>query len=220
MDASTAPAPSPRIVRPAWFWGGVCLAATVLPGLLSQAMLGVALSRALGYVGEVLWCAAFVLFALGRDSTVARRGLGIVALCALGAWPLVAGAAVPALPIFSNNDPRDFAGAVLTSVTIGLIPAILALVAVVQVWRADALPRAFRWAPTAALVLCVIPDAVQYMPFVFVSPTVASAVLSVLVLCRVVALVGLGVVAIVAGMQPRTVAPVSVYSSSGSDGPQ
>jgi len=201
------------MVRPTWVWGGICLVASVVPGLLWQATTVIGVSRALGYLGEVLWCAAFVLFALGRDSVVARRWLGVVALCALGVWPLVAGVAVPALPVFSDGT-GDLAGAILTAVTIGLIPVVFALVAVVQVWRAAAIPRAFRWVPTIALVLCVVPASLQYMPFVLTSPASIAVMASMLPLFRVVAIVGLGVVAIVAGLQPRTAAPVAVYSSS------
>lgn len=215
MDAPAAAPRAVRMVRPTWVWGGICLAASVVPALLWQATVMPGVSRVVGYVGELLWCAAFVLFAVGRDSVVARRALGTVTLLALAIWPALVPIVVPALPVFSagTGDPL---GAYLTGVVVGLIPVVLALIAVVQVWRSRVVPRAFRWAPAAALVLCVVPGVIASMPFLVpATQNGLSAVVSLMAVSRTVALIGLGVVAIVAGLQPRTVAPVRVFSSSG-----
>ncbi|UUT35699.1 hypothetical protein [Microbacterium elymi] len=52
-------------------------------------------SGVLDVAGAALWCAAFVLFAIGRDSVVARRMLGMIMLIGLGVWPLRCAASCP-----------------------------------------------------------------------------------------------------------------------------
>ncbi|UUT35698.1 hypothetical protein [Microbacterium elymi] len=110
----------------------------------------------------------------------------------------------------ANEDARAIVG-----IVIELVPVVLAVVAVVQVWRAGVVPRAFGWIPAIALALCVVPALVQYAVFATPAFATGDAILaygSVLILCRTVALVGLGVVAIVAGLQARAAASgVPVY---------
>jgi len=72
--------------------------------------------------------------------------------------------------------------------------------------------------PLIALVLCVVPPLGQYAAGGILLSMDTSALFAygaLMLVCRTVALIGLGVVAIVAGLQPRATAPVSVYSSSG-----
>ncbi|WP_029146327.1 hypothetical protein [Microbacterium luticocti] len=211
MDASGSTPRSVRMTRPTWVWGGICLAGSAVPGLLWQTTMVLGASAAATYLGELLWCAAFVLFAVRRDSVVGRRVSGMVALFALAIWPVLATVVVPALPVFSAAG-GDLFGAILTSAALGLVPVALALIAVVQVWRADVVPRGFRWVPTVALVLCTVPGIIPYLPLLTVQTSNGLAAIAGLgTVCRTVGVVGLGVIAIIAGTQPRPVASVAVY---------
>ena len=219
MDA-TSPTPHiARMVRPTWVWGGICLAASAVPGLLWQAIAPLGVTAVVAFVADALWCAALVLFAIGRDSIVARRIGGTIVLCALAVWPLLVRVVAPMIPLLNAPVDRDNEDAkAIVWISLQLVPVVLAVIAVVLVWRAAAIPRIYRFMPLIALVLCVVPPLGQYAAGGILLSMDTSALFAygaLMLVCRTVALIGLGVVAIVAGLQPRATAPVPVYSSSG-----
>jgi len=121
-----------------------------------------------------------------------------------------------------------------------VVPLAAAIVAVVQIARAGAVPHRMRWLPLIALVVVALPQVAQqivgvaflltanrtltggYVPTTDPLMMVSMDVLGPLgVLCTVVAVGGLGVVAIVAGLEPRRSAEASVPVFSSTDaGPQ
>ncbi|QAY60667.1 hypothetical protein ET475_12180 [Microbacterium protaetiae] len=101
-----------------------------------------------------------------------------------------------------------------------LIPVAAALIAAVDVFRGERVPRGFRAMPLVAVGLCVVPPVifqVLLVPGAF-SSGVALGLLPTLselaTLCRLVALVGLGVMAIVVAQRSPGGVAVPVYSSS------
>jgi len=125
----------------------------------------------------------------------------------------------PMIPLLNAPVDRDNEDAkAIVGISLQLVPVVLAVIAVVLVWRAAVIPRAYRFTPLIALVLCVVPPLGQYAAGGILLSMDTSALLAysaLMIVSRAVALIGLGVVAIVAGLQPRAVAPVRVYSSSG-----
>ena len=208
-----------RMVRPTWAWGGICLAASAVPELLWQAIAPLGVATVVAFVADALWCAALVLFAVGRDSVIGRRIGGTIVLCALAVWPLLVRIVAPMIPLLNAPVDRDNEDAkAIVWISLQLVPVVLAVIAVVLVWRAAAIPRTYRFMPLIALVLCVVPPLGQYAAGGILLSMDTSALFAygaLMLVCRTVALIGLGVVAIVAGLQPRATAPVSVYSSSG-----
>lgn len=211
MDAA---ARAPRITRRAWVYAGALLIAAQLPVLAGGLFAG---SVVFAIIGEVCMAAALCVVAFGRDSVVARRPLGVVALVGTGVWPLlerVVGSAVPAL----WGDPVQTGVGLGVSVAVALltVQAMFALVAVVQVWRAGIVPAPLRWAPVAALAACALPYLVSYLPLTAVPPgEPLVGVFTVIGMLRTAAMIGLGVLCVVAGVQPRPAdaSTVVVYRS-------
>jgi hypothetical protein len=213
MDAASPP---PRVVRRSWVWGGsLLIAGTVLAFLpaVARGMVGMSVSG--GAVSVVVTALAWLSFAFGADRIVAKPS-GAVALVVLALWPvldMVAWAILsPALAPPGALVPEWWSTVYLVDL---LVPAVAALVVAVDVLRSDKVPKAFRRMPLMAVALCTIPAVgVQVamatqgastrldVPLIIGLSTLAS-------FCRLVALIGLGVIAIVAAQQPRT-APASI----------
>lgn len=210
MDAASPPTRSLRLVRPTWLWGGIAVIASALPGMAWSAIASSGTGPALDLAAAALWCAGFVLFAVGRDSVVALRVPAMIVLFAVALWPLIVRSVVPAIPLLQATPDGANEGAVMiASVVVQLIPVVLAAVAVVQVWWAGVVPHAYRWVPAIAWALCVVPPLAQYA--VVVSPGFAAtdgliALFSVIAILHAIGVVGLGVVAIVAALQPQQAA--------------
>nr|MDQ2697926.1 hypothetical protein [Actinomycetota bacterium] len=89
-----------------------------------------------------------------------------------------------------------------------------AIVAVVQVARAGTVPHAVRWVPLIALIVLVLPQVLISVLAVanptFLNTEAGQPLLSLVSLCGFAAPVGLGIVAMVAGLQPQRRGEASV----------
>lgn len=194
-----------RLRERLWVTGGSLLILSVVVGLVFQTTTGV------GWIVRLLFAAALVLFALGWrgvGSITARRPLGTVALIVLGVWPWL-------------NDLFWLAiqPAAEVSVVIGTAPMVgqlaVALIAVSQIVRAHVLLKPWVWAPAVSLGIVV---AVQVGMMVFglnsQDQTALLAAMNLVTLAQAVAVVGLGVVAIMLSARPITGQSVQVFSST------
>jgi len=202
-----------------WIWGGSLLAVSaVLPfvGINGAPSLPTALSLA----AMIAFAAAMIVFAFGRHSVVARRGLGAAALVVLALsvfLPYLSGLVVPPDQI-SPDSGAILWGTLLHYLTLALSLA-AALVACVQIARAGVVPPRLRWVPIMALAVKAGPFALSEILMVGVGRFAGMDALIALAilpsLTSFVAVAGLGVVAIVAGLPPRaaTETAVPVFSS-------
>jgi hypothetical protein len=192
---------SPRALhvhRRAWLWAGLLLAASALPALLGPPAAG----QPWGAWGrDILFFAAMMLFALGRDSVTARRPLGTIALIIFGAWQL----AYDVLWLFVvPGGPEGPVARAVLPVMAAWPYAYLAvgILATAQIARAGVLHGRWRWVPLAGV--CV---AVGWQIFLMGTLTLEPAslpfVVAVTNLGNTIACVGVGAAAIVLSTVPR-----------------
>jgi hypothetical protein len=199
MTDAASPAPrAVRVHRPTWLWAGALLAGSVVPSLLGGVAAGqlwAALAR------DILFFAAMLLFALGRDSVTARRPLGTIALIVFGAFQL----AFDVLWLFvAPGGPEGSLGRVFFPVLVAWPYAYLAagILATVQIARAGVLLGRWRWVPLAALCVAVGWQIVL-MAALSLEPASVQLVVALTGLGNIVACVGAGVAAIVLSTVPR-----------------
>ena len=164
-----------------------------------------------GTISVVVTAVAWLMFAFGTDRVVARTS-GTVALVVLAVWPVLSmiGWAIRV----SSGAVDDAAVAPWwTSVRIAdaLVPVAAAIVVAVDVLHSRRVPDGLRRAPLVATALCVVPAVVLQLALAAqgtstrVDVPLIAALSALTSLCRLVALIGIGVVAIVAGSQSRRV---------------
>mgnify|MGYP001032060122 CR=1 FL=1 len=184
-----------------WVWGGgLLIAATVLTFVPQYGALGWTRTG-----GVLLSAAAWVLFAVGAGRAV-ETAIARVALFVLALWPFVGMVAWPLLTagMTGAGDVPDWMPVVGT--VDQLVPAVAALVAALDIWRGTRVPAALRRLPMLALALCVVRSVLTVVISTAVGvgdPAFLIALNDLSTLCRIVASVGLGVVAIVAGLRAR-----------------
>lgn len=170
-----------------------------------------------GYIGEVLFTGALVLFAVGirgSGSVTDRRPLGTGALIALGALSLlsvVAGPMFVDVAIDPQGVPRGWwwvTGYVQTALTL-----LLAIIVVVQIARAHALPRPWNWAPLWAFAAMTITTVLVQVAGVTdgTDQQLLLALFGWAGVVQVAAYCFLGIAAIVLGQRHPTVDVVEVY---------
>lgn len=208
MDAAAPPARPVRIVRPTWVWAGGVLIVGTLLGLMPRSVGG---TWWLPWLGMILVAGAWILFAVGRDRAVPGAS-GVVALFVLALWPVASQIVWQLLtPGFDPNAATPTWWMIASTVD-ALVPAVAAVIAALAVWRGGVVPREFRVVPLIAAGLCIVPAiAFQIGATAMAMSGGVSAGMFVGLsqfasLCAVVGLVGLGVVAIVSGLQPRQAA--------------
>ena len=205
-----------RGIRPTWIWGGALLIAGQLPAVMGPVGGG----PVVPWLGMLVFAAAMVLFAVGRDSVVARRPLGVTALFVVGLLPVATSLLWQVLPfeaIFASGtiDDAAISGSATVSTVLQLVGLAAALVACVQVARAGVVPHAVRWVPLIALAVVAVGQAVATALIQTagsdVSPIELAGGLSTV--APLAGALGLGITAIVAGVQPRPVAapPAQIY---------
>lgn len=109
------------------------------------------LSVSISVVADVVWAIGVVIFAIGfgrEGSVVARKPLGVTAMCLVAVWPLVSAIVSAVLSaVLPVPDERwlmwGYAGA--------LIPFAAGLIASVEIARAGVVPSPWNWAPMVAL---------------------------------------------------------------------
>lgn len=192
-----------------WVWGGgLLILGAVLP--FAARPVGGITATIIGVAGSVAFAAAMLLFAFGRHSVVARRPLGVAALVALA----VLAVASYAWAFAPYEDAAAFEWIVAGTNVQVVLELAASIVAVVQVARAGAVPHAVRWVPLIALLVLVLPQVLISVLAVatpsLLNAELAQPLLSIVSLCGFAAPVGLGIVAIVVGLQPLRRAEASV----------
>ena len=198
-----------------WVWGGALLiVGAVLPFAMRPVGGGVVVG--VGVIGSLAFAAAMLLFAFGRNSVVARRPLGAAALVVLA----VLAFAEYAWAFAPFDDPGAFAWISAGTNLQLVLQLAAAIVAAVQVAPAGAVPHAVRWVPLIALLVLALPQ-VLIAALAVASPSLlnsaaAQPLLAIVNLCAFAAPVGLGIVAVIAGLQPqrRPEASVRVFPAA------
>ena len=140
-------------------FGGIAL---IVCGVLSVLRDSISLFPAAGLsvgisvVADVVWAIGVMIFAIGfgrEGSVVARKPLGVTAMCLVAVWPLVSAIVSTVLStVLPVPDERwlmwGYAGA--------LIPFAAGLIASVEIARAGVVPLPWKWAPTVALGLSTL----------------------------------------------------------------
>jgi hypothetical protein len=153
------------------------------------------------------------LFALGRDSVVARRPLGVATMIGFGVLPLLTDLVWVLAPIgaFAADDPGL---AVLASIGYAqtVVTLMVGIVAAVQIGRARVVPTSMRWWPLLGLGVVVVVQLASQAGYFFAmsggapSDAVSQATAGILGgaggLLGIAVPVVLGVTAIVVGFQP------------------
>lgn len=224
--STDAPAPRSSVGRPEWVWGGgLLLASAVLPLLQAQFAEVGALHTALFFVAYGAFAVAIGLFALGRDSVVARRPLGTTALLVLGVWPLATALFWSIVPIETiAYDPALLALVSIAGYVQMIVPLTAAIIATVQIARAGVLRRHLRWLPLIAVAVgygAEILVSLISVPFagMMLSPTLQTLVgplSAITALASFAAVAGIGILAIIEGLRPRPapMPPAQVYPSA------
>ena len=196
--------------RRAWIVGGVLLiAATVFEVIFWPVAWQI---PGYAFVGSLLYAASLLFFAFGirgSGSVTARRPLGTGALTFLAAWAIVGDVLWSVVPVDLDR------GLQLVIGTAGpLLEGAVALVAVVQIARAGAVPRPWNWAPTWALAAIATPWVLQLL-LAAALPAPPQDLIMMLVtmdsLVRVGSAVFLGVLAIVLAKLSSRSRTVAIY---------
>ncbi|GAA3030036.1 hypothetical protein [Microbacterium dextranolyticum] len=208
---------------PAWIWGGALLVATaVVPSLAGAGGPLREAGAAISWVSLVSFAAAMVVFAWGirgEGSVVARRPLGIVALCLVGIILPVVGLISSFVFVVDPADPSA------TPSWIGAAQVVnyagyaawggAALVAGVEVARARVVPGRWRWAPLTALGVLALAFVGMQIVSVAVAtspdPTATFALIAVWGAVSVLVPLALGGIALVLGARGRPAPATQVY---------
>ena len=198
--------------RLTWTIGGIGLIACGVARILLSALLGSPLTSALSVAADILWATSVLVFTIGassRDSVVARRPLGMIALTLVALWPL-------ALQVIGFLLGPAAAASLIPWAVATFAPLAFALVAVVQIGRIAVAPHPWRWAPAVALAVTLGCAAIGQALFVGADPSTAQQMVGLAqalgVLGFLAHTLGLGIVAILAVASERP-ASVPIYSS-------
>jgi hypothetical protein len=178
----------------AWIIGGALFLGSVVVGVGTQPL--VALIAGGTIVATLLFSAALVVFAIGingRGSVTARKPLGTVALCALAIWTPVVAIVQQLMAVTLITSGALLAYAYVTA----LVQFALALIAVVEIGRARAVPTPWTWVPAAVLAIMTVLWFIEHVPYLLADPAAALVLMTIEGLVRVAAPVLFGVVAIV-----------------------
>lgn len=215
-----------RAVRLTWTIGGIALVLCGVIGMLQYAMPDAGPAAAI--VRDVIFGAAVLLFAIGLSaeaSVVARRPLGVTALVIVALWPFAIHFAQPFLPTMNNEtfeagmETYRTAEAVLTAVFFVdlLVSLAAALIAVVQIARAQTVPRPWRWAPLWALLASVASWVLPQLLFTLTTPLGAQDISSTWIVLGALGFLartlGLGILALVLASRVRS-GDVEVFRSA------
>ena len=149
VGEESAELPATRHV--AWIIGGGLLILSVVIGYITQ------YSGIDGLpVRDAVWSAGILVLALGTPSVTAHRPLGTTALVALGIWVIGSDILRGIMVREVSGVGADLSGvAALTYIDLaGRV--LLAIVAVVQIGRIEAVRRPWRWAPAWALGIVTV----------------------------------------------------------------
>jgi hypothetical protein len=149
-DTSVLDPASPASAR-TWRTGGALLLLSIVVALAGTSVSGSFAT----ILSTVAFSAALLIFALGRGSVTARRPLGTVALVLLAVWLL---AGVVLQDVVRVNLQLDTMTAPLLAFAYGEAPLqfILALIAAVQIARANVVPTRWRWVPTWSVLALAV----------------------------------------------------------------
>lgn len=219
--AAAAPAAPPRGPVHAWVWGGALLIGSALAQLAMMTVqaTGPGLHAFGLWSGMLAFAAATIVFAWGlrgHGSVVARQRMGMVALFVVGLWPIVAAVVMMLLPSATTAAQLEVLG--VWSTVDGVVWLAAALLAVVAIARAGAVPGWWRWAPATGLAVVLGSWVLVQVVAVSVGWAGVQVVMPLLQLQAMVTVlvpVALGIVAIVLGLTPRgaphPAPPVPVY---------
>lgn len=212
-------------VKLTWTIGGVGLVLCAVIGMLRYSLPGVDSGVALAL--DVVFAAAVLLFAIGLSreaSVVARRPLGVVALAVVALWPIVVRIAQPLLPTMdaatfdAGLDAYREVESLLTAVFFVnlLVSLAAALIAVVQIARAEIVPIPWRWAPLWALIASVLAGVLPQLLFAFAGPAGSQNLTEVVFVLGALGFLartlGLGIIALVLAARDRR--SVEVFRSA------
>lgn len=197
LCSMTTPQGGVPLVRHSWFAGGALLLASVALAATQSASLFIPAVT----LQTALFAAALLVFAFGRnrsESVTGRRPLGTAALVLLAAWVL---ARIVVTPMLAIGIGDALPGALVALGTVDpFVKFGLSLVAVVQIKRANVVPRPWNWAPAIALAALTAAWVLSLAPAAAIdqatAQNIAVAVSAVDGLIRVCNTVVLGVVAI------------------------
>lgn len=196
-----------RSSEPLWAWviAGALLAGSALLPLMAGSFTGTWLGQVISVVAQIAFALAMAVFAFGwqgRGSVVARSVLGIVALVAIGVLPSGL-SIVEAIIVPSLTSTGAYA---VWSFVLAAIPAVAALAAGVEIYRARVVPMPWRVLPLVGLAVVALPHlallVMNAMPHAIDMNSVAVW-WGVASMSKTLLFLTAGVVAIVLGMQAR-----------------
>lgn len=190
--------------------------ACALVGVLRPSLLGAPGTAVVGVIGDLLYAAGVLVFAIGASrsaSVVGRTPSGIASLAVVAVWPLCAQIGWAFL---AGAESAGSAPAVAFGSLSLLVPTGAAIIAVAQIIRARVVPRPWHWAPAIALAAHVLAWTVPQLLFSRLDPFAiqqsAGALNAIAMLAFLVGTLGLGIVALVAAARERP-ASVSIFRS-------
>lgn len=203
-----------RVRRRTWLTGGILLVSAALLYLVSSIAAPMLRSAP---IGDLCFAVAVFIFAIGlgkAGSVTARRPMGTGALIAFVIWWL----AYPKIMALMF-EPEAFGWIPLystLSITALVVALVLAVIAVVQIARIAVVPAPWNWAPLWALCVVVLGQVINALPIGAVfsdDQNMLIAFSGLLQLVGTIAMVFLGVVAIVLAARPTPDRTVPIFTS-------
>lgn len=208
-----------RDARLAWTLGGSLLIAHAVLTLVGSGAMWLSFPGA-GYVLDVFWAAALVIFAFGirgSGSVVAKRPVGVAALLVAAIMPFVITA------VLAVSTPSTIDAAYDPTLNVTIMESLLALglaalvISCVVIAQAGAMPRRWRWMPLILVAVGAAPQLIATIAMVSIRDPwgqvgVAMA-LQAFGYLSTLATLALGILAIVLAPRdaPRPTDPVQVY---------
>jgi hypothetical protein len=208
-----------RDARLAWILGGSLLIAHAVLTLVASGAMWLSFPGA-GYVFDVLWAAALVIFAFGirgSGSVVGKRPGGVAALLVAAVMPFALTAVLAWLSpstIDDTYDPTLNTTIVESLLGLGLAALVIACIVIAQ---AGAVPRRWRWMPLVLVAVGAAPQLIATIAMVSIRDPWSQAGVAMAMQTfghlSTLATLALGILAIVLAPRdaPRTTDPVQVY---------
>ncbi|MGM7699480.1 hypothetical protein [Microbacterium sp. A84] len=203
-------------LRKTWMVAGSGLIVCGVIGMLQPSVLGLTGSAVITVIGDVIYAASVLLFAIGfsrEASIVERRPLGVTAMAIVGLWPL---AGFILTRLLALAEPSGGSAWTVYGYLSLLIPAAAGLLAAVQIARADAVPSPWRLAPLWVLGAYAVTWAISQIIFVTVRSESIQAFADMFfmlgALTSLAGTLGLGILALVLDAR-KTPRSVDVYTS-------
>ncbi|MGM7668163.1 hypothetical protein [Microbacterium sp. A93] len=203
-------------LRKTWMVAGSGLIICGVIGMLQPSVLGLTGSAVITVIGDVIYAASVLLFAIGfsrEASIVERRPLGVTAMAIVGLWPL---AGFILTRLLALVEPSGGSAWTVYGYLSLLIPAAAGLLAAVQIARADAVPSPWRLAPLWVLGAYAVTWAISQIIFVTVRSESIQAFADMFfmlgALTSLAGTLGLGILALVLDAR-KTPRSVDVYTS-------